>query len=300
MSASFNPSPHCVWLWIGLFLALPCPFIEATQSNSNDTATVKSSLPPELIRQAFRNTHDGWSVDEVLLEDGRRQRFLEQAYRLTACEDEQEVLEALIQLRKSGNLQVRTSRRSHEDVSDAIPAGEIAARRMQDEHQALIDQILVNPERRAQFDQLGLSIMPNETPYRLRKAALRLRKTRELTPELTLRVADWKRNIVEMSVEEARQDLARIPKQAGIYLFLDATGYLYIGQSNNLRERLGKHLLDSDRKSLTQYLSEHSEQPIRLELHVFESSSPAQETRIREAYESELIRSRKPRLNIAP
>ncbi len=86
----------------------------------------------------------------------------------------------------------------------------------------------------------------------------------------------------------------------GIYIFRDETGFLYIGQSQNLQQRLAKHFEDSDRKNLTKYLSENSNGAIVVELHIFEEGSPAEKLSIREAYESELIRSRKPRLNIAP
>ena len=86
----------------------------------------------------------------------------------------------------------------------------------------------------------------------------------------------------------------------GVYIFRDSTGYLYIGQSNNLRTRLTKHLSGSDRKALAKYLGEQDLDRITLEMHVFGPGSPALSTTAREAYESELIRSRKPRLNLAP
>lgn len=277
--------------------------------NANQPPTVDSEatreasdldVSQEAIREAFARSSDGWSVDEVLIHDERRQKFLAIAFERTRCQDERTILEALIKLRKAGKLQIKSSQQNREDVSDAMPAAEIAARIMQDQQQVLIDQILVDPAHRLEFDRIAISILPEESTYRLRKAALRLRKSRQLTPELTLRVVDWKRSVIELSVTEAMADFQQIPKQAGIYIFRDRTGYLYVGQSNNLRERLSKHLVHSDRASLGDYLQEHATSEIQLELHVFEKGSPAQETWIREAYESELIRSRRPRLNLSP
>jgi excinuclease UvrABC nuclease subunit len=103
-----------------------------------------------------------------------------------------------------------------------------------------------------------------------------------------------------MSVEEAKKRIELIPKRPGIYIFRDSTGFLYIGQSNNLRERLTKHLAESDRKNLSDYLLKNAANDLMLEMHVFREGSPAEQTNVREAYESELIRSRKPRLNLSP
>lgn len=320
---------HCVWVgrwlfrWMVWSIRFSCVAVigcgvfgaEAWQKGAEDQdqtsgsgSTVAAGMPvdAEGIRRAFQQTHDGWSCDEVLMEDTRRESFLRVAREATGVHDERTLLEALMKLRKSGKLQVRTTRRAEDErraedgSSEVMPAAEIAARWMEDQYGALVDQVLVDPELRKRFDEKGLSIEPDATPYLLRKGAMRLRKSRRLVPELTLRVVDWKREIVEWSVEEARTRSVELPNVPGVYLFRDETGYLYIGQSNRLRERLVQHLGDSDRKSLSEYLLEHATSPIRLELHVFGEDSPARETRIREAYESELIRSRKPRLNLAP
>ena len=53
-------------------------------------------------------------------------------------------------------------------------------------------------------------------------------------------------------------------------------------------------------KSLASHLAGNSKQEITVELHAFGKDSPAKDKTRRRAYESELIRSRKPRLNIAP
>ena len=69
---------------------------------------------------------------------------------------------------------------------------------------------------------------------------------------------------------------------------------------DSLRIRLSKHLDQSDRKSLFEYLRANSQDEITLELHIFAADSPANDTAAREAYESDLIRTRQPRFNIAP
>ena len=83
-------------------------------------------------------------------------------------------------------------------------------------------------------------------------------------------------------------------------IFRDSTGYLYIGESSSLRHRVTQHLDHSDRKSLAHYLWEKGSRDITVELHVFAKDSPAKDKSRHRAYESELIKSRKPRFNIAP
>ena len=113
-------------------------------------------------------------------------------------------------------------------------------------------------------------------------------------------MTDWQRTIREAPLAELRDALGTVSEGPGIYIFRDATGYLYIGQAANLRERMKQHLLDSDRVALAKYIAASDPNAIRIELHEFDANSPATNTRTRRAYESELIRTRKPRLNLAP
>ena len=260
------------------------------------------------IQAAFQQSHDGWSVDEVLLDDDRRKRFL------TACRAQSELkppsvadsalLERLVQIRKSGKLDIKATKRANPrdgaDVNDWLPVAEIASRLMQDRFEANIDQWLVNPDLLKEFDTIVSEIVPDADRYAPRKAALTLRKSRRLQPELLTRVTDWKREIQIATVADMAARLSTLPTNAGIYIFRDKTGFLYIGQSNNLRTRLSKHLDKSDRKSLARYLEAENKEEISVELHIFAADSPAAVTVVREAYESDLIRTRKPRLNVAP
>lgn len=258
---------------------------------------------PDLIRRAFQATHDGWSVDEVLLRDERREKFLSEVRRDTANGldrmTDREILEQLIKLRKSDKLDVKTTQRERSDLSDYLIAAEIASRYLHDAYGVSPDQWLIDPKLLQEFDELGLSIAKGDDSYLLRKAALKLRKSRSLRPELLQRVTDWDLVIETYQLADLEDKLPTIPEGPGVYIFRDDTGYLYIGQAANLRKRLKTHLTESDRKALSEYLKT-DETLISVELHIFGPNSPAQKTIVREAYESELIRSRKPRLNLAP
>ena len=136
--------------------------------------------------------------------------------------------------------------------------------------------------------------------YAVRKAAFQLRKARRLRPELITRIADWGRTIKTFSIEEILKDPKVLNEHPGVYIFRDASGYLYIGQTDNLRERLQKHLDESHNLSLAKYLKTESRDSISIEVHDFDPTSQASKTMIRRAYESELIASRKPRFNVQP
>jgi len=160
---------------------------------------------------------------------------------------------------------------------------------------------LVDPQVRSAFDSACRSMLGEIDTYSLRKAAIRLRKARRLQPELVSRVNDWKRDIRDYPLQLLQMDVDVLPSQPGVYLFRDRSGYLYIGQAQDLQTRLRKHLDQSDRFALAQYLSGGKAAPhVVIEVHVFQPGSPGEDLRMRKAYESELIRSRKPRFNLAP
>ncbi|GAB5404420.1 MAG: excinuclease ABC subunit C [Aureliella sp.] len=297
------------------FAVSACAAAQETSTTENLHAT-KPALPtPELektVALAFSVTHDGWSSDEVLLMDGRRKKFVDQCRELTQqrgepLQDEDAYCRALLHIRKSGGKLPRATKRAKSSAIDSVgvseaellAASEIAARKLSDQLHCHTDAILVDSAARTFFDQQAKKICP-ASPYALRKAALRLRKTRRLEPELLSRVADWKLQVVEHSVIKLRTNLELVPKRPGIYLFRDKSGYLYIGQASDLRNRLTSHLTDSDRRALSDYLNRNDASEITVELHVFQKGSPGEKLRTRRAYESELIRTRSPRLNLAP
>ncbi len=285
------------------------------------------SAPPSprleaIVIEAFKSSHSGWSVDEVLLHDQLRASFV------SACQQRDQPLHsngpgideychALLHVRKSGGKLPKTTLRARKDsieldstiaspekrlttTSHILAVAEIAARRLVDENMGDVDAILINSNARQRFDALVRELLPDAELYQVRKAAIQLRKSRRLEPELLLRVADWRRVIREFAVEAIRKDDSIVAERPGVYIFRDQSGYLYIGQAANLRVRLNEHLNGSDRKALADYLERSSAFPIHVELHIFDLGSPGENLITRRAYESDLIRTRAPRFNLAP
>ena len=192
------------------------------------------------------------------------------------------------------------TKRRHDSHSSYQHLAEIAARSCQDKFKTSTDRIIGDPKLRAEFDKIATKLAPKVDAYLLRKAAIGLRKSRQLRPELVLRIADWDRKISSHSAKQIAANLESIPNSPGIYIFSDETGYLYIGESINLRKRLTDHLNESDRASLASYFKQHGIAGVMIELHAFPKDSRAKRVSVRRAYESELIASRKPRFNVRP
>ncbi|MAP08853.1 MAG: excinuclease ABC subunit C [Rhodopirellula sp.] len=257
------------------------------------------------IREAHRKSHHGFSSDELILQDELREAFLQELG--IAPNDESQfdrqraALRALLQLRKRGDLNVPTTRRSSEStesINTAIPTAEIAIRTVLDRHDAMIDDVLCDPRMRNELQEEAERLSKGISPETVRRAVLRLRKSRRLRPELVLRVADWDRTVTTHPMKEL--DLKSLPNTPGVYLFRDSTGYLYIGEAIRLRDRIGDHLRGSHNAGLASILGDDASNPVTLELHAFPKDSPAKKLTVRRAYESELIRSRHPRFNLQP
>ena len=279
---------------------LGCRPVSAQQTVAEPPAAQSTSQIRDIIRSAFVETHDGWSVDEVILNDELNDAFIKRCRTELPKLDPADVTWRLLNMRKAGLLKVKTTRFNRTSVTSSIPVAEIVARNMIDQHQISIDKILATPALRQSFDSAALAIDADADAYSVRKAALQLRKQRRLKPELIARIADWGRDIIELPLEQVRKDPQAVPALPGIYIFRDQTGYLYIGQSENLQQRLKEHLDASSNFSLGEYLADQKHDNVTIELHAFAADSRAKETMIRRAYESELIASRKPKFNIQP
>ena len=309
-------------------IAVPCSAVirglQTLQVEDADVADSKVDLfkqaidqikdHDDLIMEAFKEKHDGWSSDEVVLQDRLNRGFL------AACQEKLAktgVVDAspaalnwrLLALRKAGKLKVKATKRTSnrmkstddsmvQDVAEIAALAEIAMRSMQDKSKLSSDRIMTDPELRSQFDAIVVKLNPKADLYLTRKAAFQLRKTRRLRPELISRLADWGRKVQIHVIDDLRKSVEAVKAHPGVYIFRDQTGYLYIGQTENLRKRMAEHLAESHNVSLARYLK--SARGATVELHSFDPKSRAKEVRVRRAYESELIRSRNPRFNVLP
>ena len=297
-----------IYVLILCFLIVPTSLAAVRQpdANQNIPPTAKVIDQPSLaklrdvVKTAFTETHDGWSSDEVVLNTELNDAFLRACRKELPKTGSATFNWTLLNMRKAGHLKIATTKRNKKSVQEFSQVAEIAARLVHDRHQVSSDRMMTDPDLRAEFDNEIKSIDPEIDLYAARKAAFQLRKQRKLKPELISRIADWGRQIQSFSCSDVRKDPDQIPAHPGIYIFRDQSGYLYIGQSEDLRQRLKEHLDESSNFSLARYLDGDERQDIAIEIHAFDPDSKARETMVRRAYESELISSRRPRFNIQP
>ncbi|NQV25320.1 MAG: GIY-YIG nuclease family protein [Rhodopirellula sp.] len=155
-----------------------------------------------------------------------------------------------------------------------------------------MDSLICDPDRVSQFDELAARIAPGYSALEYRWAALSLRKAGRLEPEVAARILPPTK-VVNCQVDQL--DLNKLPATQGLYLFFDAGELLYVGETENLKSRLKKHLDHSDNKGLARWLWEFGTARLNLEIQILE---PTTGSRVRKALELELIRSRQPVFNV--
>ena len=245
------------------------------------------------IAQAFQLAGRGFSPDRVVADPDLNRVYLSECSRLGLGLDDATLNRSLLNLRKRGALRgLRSRRTSLKDQRDVSFAAEIAARFLERKKETTLDQIICDPKLAEEFDDVARSIAPGGTSLDYRWAALNLRKQQRLKPELLARVA---RPLNVFQLKVVGLSLESVPRSPGLYLFYSNEATLYIGECDNLQNRIRKHLDHSDNKGLARWLWEFGEEPLHLELQVLDTSITQ---RTRRALELELIRSRSPIFNI--
>ena len=247
----------------------------------------------QYIVNAFDSACDGYSVDRVVADPEMNAVFLDICARSGVEVTAADLNRKLMNLRKCGALAGRPrSRRTHfPDEDEYRFAAEMAVRFMERKHSTSLDGVICDPTLAAEFDTVADNICPGYTALQYRWAALGLRKSHNLKPELVGRLIAPEKvcqhNVVELLLD-------KIPRRQGLYLFFDAETLLYIGETENLYKRLKKHLEHSDNKGLARWLWTHGTDDMVVEIQVL----PDVVSRVRKALELELIRSRKPIFNV--
>jgi len=246
------------------------------------------------IIEALDTASDGYSSDRVVADPELNRRFISEC-RLRGLEDSAEDLNrALLNLRKAGGLTGRPrAKRTHFHIEDEYRfASEIAARFLERRDGISLDSIICNPVKVSEFDEVAARIVPGYSPLQYRWAALGLRKKKKLAPEITGRIVPPE-DVINTPINEIVPD--ELPASQGIYLFISSGQLLYVGETENLRKRLKKHLEHSDNKGLARWIWEYGTESLHLELQILKSGT---KTSVRKAIELELIRSRQPIFNV--
>ncbi len=247
----------------------------------------------DLLLEAFERTCQGYSPDRIVADPELNDAFLEECVRLGILESAKVLNRALLNLRKSGGLRGKKSKRTtFPNQADYLFASEIAVRFLERRDHVSLDDIICDPALALEFDQVASRVYPNVSPLQYRWAALSLRKAQRLQPELLARIEP---PISIETFQVINLDVAKISREQGLYLFYTTHHVLYVGEAENLQTRIRKHIDHSDNKGLARWLWQFGPDELHLEIQVLDKSTTL---RIRRALESELIGSRKPVFNV--
>jgi site-specific DNA-methyltransferase (adenine-specific) len=193
------------------------------------------------IIAAYRKTHRGLSVDQLVADPGQNAAFVE------ACKEggvpgfPTQWNLGLMRIRKSGKLPHCENRKrvlTFEQMDSFSFAAEVAMHQLGVEFGETLDGLLCNPELAHRFDELAANYSPDHSPFEYRWAALALRKRAKAAKQLAEGVyGSWLRRTLPRpkTLEGGKWNL----NCPGVYV-LHAAGRerLYVGETFDLGRRI--------------------------------------------------------------
>jgi hypothetical protein len=232
----------------------------------------------QIVRDAFLAVRDERSPDVVVADPDLNQQFLRECQNRGLSASPEVLNNCLLNLRKSGDLpDIKSKQASVRDQEDYRFASEIAVRFLERRDHVSLDQVLCDPVRARELGEIAARLAPGFSAFEYRWAALNLRKTKRLRPELLGRVVCAETVATQRAADIKTEE---IPARPGLYLFIEPSQVLYIGECQNLRKRIGKHLDHSDNKGLAHWLWQHGMPDLHVEYHVLPTGTSA---RVRKA-----------------
>jgi site-specific DNA-methyltransferase (adenine-specific) len=193
------------------------------------------------ILRAFAEVREGFSADRVIADPKLDTKFLRRCRELGLTGTDYDLNWALMNARKSGDMSLlpKTKRYTVRQTDDFDYASELAARHIELAKGVSLDRIVCDPELAQEFDKYAEELAPGRSPLEYRWVALGLRKAGRLSKEAakTIEVPELK------PVNKIRRvDPAVLPESSGLYLFQSADQPVFLSQTDNLRQRIERHI----------------------------------------------------------
>lgn len=209
-------------------------------------AVAKRSSASEVNRgivEAFFATRNGFPVDRVIADPDLNEQFVEMGTRLGLPGKASDWNQRLMNLRKAGYFKglPRSLRTTFPLEGKKFYrykfACEIAMQSFENKHNAILDHILCDPKMAREFDQYVLTMLPDKpSSLMIRWYALRIRKA---STRISLASAKLEKFIEIDSYTQSPFDVncSKVEDTPGLYWLKDDKRSLYIGETDNLRER---------------------------------------------------------------
>jgi predicted HicB family RNase H-like nuclease len=236
-------------------------------------ASVRERRPDDILPvvvQAYAEVRDGASEDRVVLDPELDAKFLARCRRLGATASDFDLNWRLFFARKNGftaNLpKANRFALPREYVDQYQFASEMALRYVQKkemEHswrELSLDRVLCDPILAAAFDEFASRLAPGFKPFEYRWGAIALRKAGRYAKD----AAGIEVPIFDDLGRTSALDLSRVPEVQGLYLVQDHNQRLFLGETANLRSRVGLHLKVSGPKMFPDWLYTTTNRDTRL------------------------------------
>jgi site-specific DNA-methyltransferase (adenine-specific) len=196
------------------------------------------------IVEAFFATRDGFPVDRVIADPELNEQFIATCARLGLPGKPFDWNHRLMNLRKAGHFKGFPRSRATTFPFEGKKfyrykfACEIAIQRFEQDNEATLDYLLCDPSMASAFDNYVLTMLPDApTSLMIRWSALRIRKSAHDISQASARLGDPIRPPRHADSPFAL-NFARVPAEPGLYWLRDNNRKLYVGETDNLRERL--------------------------------------------------------------
>ena len=194
------------------------------------------------IAEAYLATHEGFSVDRVVVDPELNHEFVSVCDRLSLVGDARTWNTLLFRLRKAGKLaHIPATRRTNfswEDCDEFMFASEVAWQTLLNENAAAsLDEILCDPKLAAELDRRAAALAPGRTPLEYRWAALKLRKEAKLARGRAAVLRPPSAVAPPATLEDIVKDSPT--DQPGLYILSDDSQQeFYIGETLDLSRQL--------------------------------------------------------------
>lgn len=240
--------------------------------------------------QAFAEVRNGSSADRVVADPEMNRKFLRRCRELGLPGTDYELNWALLNARKNGHMTdlPKTNRFSVQKLDEFEYASELAVRHLQLTKDVSLDQIVCDPDLALEFDRYATQLAPGYSSLEYRWLALRLRKAGKLQEYKSARIA-----VPELRPFCAVENLkaSTLPVVTGVYLFSSNGKPVFLGQTDNLKHRLERHMDVSSSRGLPEWLWQAG--PLELAL----AEMPGIQRASRQLVEVSLIKQFHPILN---
>jgi hypothetical protein len=195
------------------------------------------------ITEAFRETHQGFSVDRTLADPQHTIRFVKRCLKLGVNAPQVLICRRLLRLRKEGGF-VKATKEDKRDLYPFLIPAELAFAQLTYRYDASYDDLLADPRIGSTFDELVSKIGRAGDVVSYRLAALHLRKNvRSRSKAEAEKLATLDISKVEDHWRTpgllSKIQLESVPATEGVFSLREPARYLYISRYPDLRSGIG-------------------------------------------------------------